>query len=73
MGVPLGKNLSQSETPFSIEAISKIPNSPISMRPAVLTDSLEEVPTVGRDSSDHLQCLTSNYFSIFEIASCSGG
>jgi len=39
------------------------------MRPAVLTDSLEEVPTVGRDSSDHLQCLISNHFSFFEIAS----
>ncbi len=45
-----------------------MPNGPISVRPAILTDSLEEVPTGGQDSSDHLQSLTSNYFSIFEMA-----
>ena len=35
-----------------IEAISKMPNDPISVRPAVLKDGLEEIPTFGRDSSE---------------------
>ena len=52
-----------------------MPNGPISVCPAILTDSLEEVPTGGRDFFTILCCplraggLTSNYFSIFEMTS----
>jgi len=47
---------------------------PISVRPAIRLsdgqlDSLEEVPTCGRDSSDPAPSLTSNHFSVFEMTS----